>query len=441
MEQAVTRRGERSRRPYTTVLVALAASTAAALVASAALAGPATGEEHVDCGSEITADTTLTRDIGPCLAHGLVVNADGVTLDLNGHSVTGAPVGQPIHRTPGLPGVESEPLPGSYGAPNNAGVLLNDVTGVTVTNGTVEQFDAGIAIEGGSANTIRGVTAQDNVHATRTPPCNYGDGIAVWDSDGNQLQDNVVRRNGPFSGIALVGTSADNVVTDNLVEDHTARSGLCGRSVQAIGIRVEGPGAQGNTIEGNEVVNGSLAGIGVHTYECDAPANRANTVVGNTVRETGRDTHEDDSIADGIAVMEMGPPGIVCPGHDNTIERNTVVDNYRHGVYLGVQAFGNTVSHNQATGNAGDGVGLSGPSGEYPGAHMNALVGNRGHGNGRFDGADHNDDCGSNRWTASQFDTVNQPCVRGPGGSGDARDGQGRSGSERGSESINRVDL
>ncbi len=40
---------------------------------------------------------------------------------------------------------------------------LVNVTGVTVQNGTVSGFDAGVAIEGGSGNTIRAVTARDNM--------------------------------------------------------------------------------------------------------------------------------------------------------------------------------------------------------------------------------------------------------------------------------------
>lgn len=382
-----------------------------ALLAATLLTGTASGANHaVECGEEITEDTTLTADIGPCLGHGLVIVADDVTLDLGGHAISGAPVGQPVRRTP-----DGTPLPGSYGEPNNAGVLLVGVSGVTVTNGTVEHFDAGVAIEGGSDNTVTGLTAQDNVHHTRTPPCEYGDGIAIFDSARNRVEGNAVRRNGPFSGISLVGTSADNVVADNVVEDHAVRSLLCGRDVQSVGIRIEGPGAQRNTVAGNDVTNGSLAGIGVHTYECGQPANSHNVIDGNVVRDTGRDTHQDDPIADGIAVMEMGPAGIVCPGHDTTISNNEVVGNYRHGIYLGREAFATTVRTNVARDNAEDGIRVvEGASGG------NRLGKNLGSGNGGYDGSDFNDGCVGNRWRANTFGTVNQPCVRGPGSSGDA---------------------
>ncbi|HEV2766203.1 MAG TPA: hypothetical protein VGV63_00675, partial [Acidimicrobiales bacterium] len=61
----------------------------------------------------------------------------------------------------------------------------------------------------------------------------------------------------------------------------------------------------------------------------------------------------------------------------------------------------------------------------------NTLIGNRGFGNGDFDAFDPNLDppCDNNKWRASRFGTVNQPCVIGPGGSGKAK---GRTGERPG---------
>src|SRR5438309_12014566 len=42
------------------------------------------------CGTVITKDTTLQADITGCTGDGLVIGADHVTLDLNGHTVSGA---------------------------------------------------------------------------------------------------------------------------------------------------------------------------------------------------------------------------------------------------------------------------------------------------------------------------------------------------------------
>jgi hypothetical protein len=76
----------RSNAVIRSTLVLAALAPALALLAPAAYAVPA---RPLACDSVVTADVTLTRDIGPCPADGLVVGASGITIDLNGHTVTG----------------------------------------------------------------------------------------------------------------------------------------------------------------------------------------------------------------------------------------------------------------------------------------------------------------------------------------------------------------
>ncbi|MDP8929368.1 MAG: right-handed parallel beta-helix repeat-containing protein [Actinomycetota bacterium] len=66
-----------------------------------------------------------------------------------------------------------------------------------------------------------------------------------------------------------------------------------------------------------------------------------------------------------------------------------------------------------------------------PAPYDNTLIGNRGSGNAEVDGYDGNLEppCDNNKWRASRFVTVNQPCVVGPGGSGTA---EGRTGERPG---------
>jgi Tol biopolymer transport system component len=59
----------------------------AALLACASLAAPAQAA-HVQCGDTITQDTTLDSDLPDC-GEGLTIGADGVTLDLGGHTIEG----------------------------------------------------------------------------------------------------------------------------------------------------------------------------------------------------------------------------------------------------------------------------------------------------------------------------------------------------------------
>jgi hypothetical protein len=51
-------------------------------------ASEVTNDPH--CGDTIMQTTVLTSDIGPCPGVGLVIGADDLTLDLNGHSIKGS---------------------------------------------------------------------------------------------------------------------------------------------------------------------------------------------------------------------------------------------------------------------------------------------------------------------------------------------------------------
>ena len=134
----------------------------------------------IACGLEITTDTVLDGDLVCDRGPALVIVADGVTLDLGGHTVKGA---------------------SDRGSPG-PGIVLRGVSGSTVRNGTVERFEAGVAVEGGAGNVIEGLTVQDNVG---DPDGDFGDGIVINNSRENRVLGNVLRRNGPFSGIALDG--------------------------------------------------------------------------------------------------------------------------------------------------------------------------------------------------------------------------------------------
>ena len=43
----------------------------------------------MNCGDTITADTMLDGDLIDCPNHGIVIGADDITLDLNGHRIDG----------------------------------------------------------------------------------------------------------------------------------------------------------------------------------------------------------------------------------------------------------------------------------------------------------------------------------------------------------------
>ncbi|HWH33728.1 MAG TPA: NosD domain-containing protein [Acidimicrobiales bacterium] len=395
---------------------------------------------HVNCG-EITENTTLTTDFLNCEGYGLVILEDNITVDLNGHTVS-------CNNT----------------FPEQVGILLFEVTGVTVQNGTVEGCDAGVAIEGGGNNTVRRMIARNNVNdmeepfaPTGPPPpgstladilCNYGDGIAVNESSNNLIERNWVYGNGPYSGISLIEEGSDgNIVRNNRVEDNNLtnlrpqnpeQNSLCGatlpgtpgmqrgRTVQNIGIRIEGPGADNNRVTSNQVTNNALVGISIHSYVCnaqpgdprgDSNPNLHNRIDRNHVSGTGNETVELDAFADGIGLLAQGPIGnVTCGSDQNTVSHNVSVDNRRHGISVNRHNDENTILRNMANDNDVDGitVAANAPTEAGPdpfGASDNTLRENRAANNGRFDGSDFNPNCDNNAWINNIFITVNQECV------------------------------
>lgn len=418
--------------------------------ASAAPAGP------LSCGAVITHSTTLTADLGPCAGDGIDIGASGITLNLNGHTITGSHAGTAIPTT------------------QQVGVNLTNVNGVTVKGGTVALFDAGVAINAGSSNTVTRMDVHDNINynlvyntgnndvnlATVTPQqytalratCSYGDGITTDNSVNNLITRNTATHNGPYSGISLVDASGNNVARANQVStqtvvnvDPTGKPTVCGasytlghgmqlgRNTQDVGIRVEGPGANGNRVASNVVSDSELAGISINSYVChsklparpDEVPNLHDAIVGNTVTGTGADTHQLDPDASGIHIFSAGPNGTTtCPSYDATITHNTSNDNFQDGITVGALSHDNTVSSNTTDNNGRDGIHLEGPftstapppnptgaQMNFPGATNNTLRHNQATGNGEFDAADLNPGCDHNAWDQNDFGSVNQTCV------------------------------
>jgi len=405
------------------------------------LAAPASAAVH-SCGDVIMASETLSNNIGPCpvggpnFGSGLVIGASNIVLNLGGHTITGS---SSTNTT----------------ANEQAGVTFRGVSGSTLTNGIVQNFDAGVQIVGGSGNTVSKIRAHDNInHSALTGAqnaCNLGDGIVALSSSGNQITNNIVYHNGPFDGIALVDNSDNNVVSGNNAYNQTVsnelppvgsgQNGPCGpfgadgqgvgRLHQDIGIRVEGPGANGNQVLNNQSTNNQLEGISIHGYVClngvapPAPGvvkgtpNTNNLIQGNTVRSNGFPDG-----ADGIGILSQGPLGTVtCGSNNNSIIGNTSAGNAGSGIYVtrtGDNAItsSNVVNNNITNSNGVDGIRVQGPTPTRNGANNNTLTSNKGTGNSEHDGHDGNPNCDANVWSKNIFGTVNQACVKANGGSG-----------------------
>ena len=107
-----------------------------AMVVSAAGAPPASGAT-VTCGQSVATDVVLDHDLANCPGDGLVAAADGITVDLNGHTIAG--------------------VGGS--SPDTVGVLLGDHSNVTVRNGSLRGFTTASRRGTGSCSRAKGASA------------------------------------------------------------------------------------------------------------------------------------------------------------------------------------------------------------------------------------------------------------------------------------------
>jgi Right handed beta helix region len=178
---------------------AVAATMLLAVSAGLALAS------HVHCGDVLTQDTTLDSDLINC-GSGVSVGANDITLDLNGHVVDG------VTPPEGM---------GGAGVDNFA-----NYSGLTVENGTIQQFGRGLltGIRGGARDTlVQDVTFRDNSAAVDGP---------LFDS---RIAGNAVFGTG-FPGFNLFG---DNIeVEGNLL----SRSGAVEPGFNPVGILLRGLG-------------------------------------------------------------------------------------------------------------------------------------------------------------------------------------------------------
>jgi parallel beta-helix repeat protein len=318
----------------------LTCMAAAALTATATVvgAGPASAA-HVTCGQTILVSTTLDGDVGPC-TDGLVIGANNVTLDLNGFTLRGTPaVGE------------------------GPGVLVSGRTGVTVTNGTITQFDAGVAIEGGSGNTVTRTYLLGNRGGG-----DFGEGVLVFNSTGNTITFNRIENNGPFGGISL------------LVADR-------------------------NLVENNELINNNMAAnntSGIRLENIGQQSSDGNTIRRNVVQGSG---------LDGIQLF--------AGSDNNTISTNYVIGSNRDGITAFAGSSGNLIEGNQVHNNGfgpipGSGIFIRSQAGNFPAPANNVIRGNTSAGNAVLDLRDGTPNCGTNVWTANTARTGSPPCTLNP---------------------------
>ena len=305
---------------------------------------------HVGCGAVITTDTTLDSDLVDCPNRGIVIGADDVKLDLNGHTIDGD----------GTPAVGCNPRKEFC----DVGVLNRGHDAVTVRHGSVREFNVGVWGLGVSQNRLLGIASSGNqccglgfFRGTRSLVRNSsgsdsgegGNGMFLFASHHVRILDSAFRHNGD-QGI-IVGDSTHNLIKGNLFSHNEFYGIVFERSNR-------------NQVRRNRSVRDGEAGIYV------APGNR-NVIARNRVsrvrrsRGVGRAIEVDggdhnviarNSLGDteGDAILVGCPP---CGGLVGTIvRRNHIRGAGKDGVHIGANARHTRLRRNVAKGAKDDGL-------------------------------------------------------------------------------------
>ena len=166
-------------------------ASAGAPSASASVAPSTAG-----CGQTITKDFVLGQDL-TCGGDALIVGADGITVDLGGHSITGPGKGQRNWPNPNL---------------DSVGVKLQGRSRVTVRNGTISAFSTGILLDKSQQILVEAVTSTLSYY-----------GIYFNESTTSVVKNMKIRRN--TYGLHLQKSNDNQILDSEMVNQEYASPG------------------------------------------------------------------------------------------------------------------------------------------------------------------------------------------------------------------------
>ena len=318
-------------------ILALAVAVCLAVSADQAFASP------VNCGDTITTDTTLHHDLVNCPNNGILIGANHVTLNLNGHRIDGD--GTP---TAGCPVTDF----------CDFGVAFDHHDGVTVRHGSVREFESGVLAFRARHTHLLGLsTSRNHFSGIAVAACarslvknssgnrstfREGDGLDLFDSHHVRILNSTFRHNA-HSGIKPVG-STNSVIKGNLVArngdeglPHGGGRGLSdkhNRLVRNGGGITLGPGSR-NVITRNHVFRGH-EGIRIEK-------GHGNLVAHNVIVHARR------------VGIRLGIKHPLLGGAHNVVRRNVVRDSHVDGFLVGKKDRHSLLKHNVAKGSGDDG--------------------------------------------------------------------------------------
>jgi parallel beta-helix repeat protein len=364
-----------SRVPLWRLVAAVAFGMAALFVAGVGAAAAS----HVDCGQTITQDTTLDSDLIDCPGDGIVVGADNITLDLNGHTIDG-----------------SGPCCGS-GVVDGAGFPPSGHDDVTIRGGTIQQFAGGITLAFGKNHRVSGIVASGNSDGIQLADAGTliedsylagnGAGVRISGSGSHLIQRNTIVGND--CGVVVIETNGSNVVAENRIFENSECglhiAGVFGfGSTEVIDNRLARNGISGiNVVDAAniEIAGNAIEHAQVGIRLTDTHGNRIyrNSVSHNAIgMQLATEASENEISRNAIAANEQSGISMLggpFSGSDNNdFVDNGLLRNGEDGIFIGDENFGNLFVSNIAHRNGDDGIDVDAP--------MNTLTRNVANSNG-----------------------------------------------------------
>jgi parallel beta-helix repeat protein len=310
-----------------------------------AAAAPAAASTVVHCGQVITADTRMANDLVNCPNNGLVIGADGITLDLDGHTIDGNGVSVPSCP----PGRRCD-----AGVDNSAGH-----SHVTVEGGSIRQFTVGVFVQGAAGNHVHRLAISHISGAAVFTPQTSGTVI-----DDNTMTDPGVVALSMFgaSGVLVSGNVASGATgyamflqTDRSTIEHNRLSS------SEHGFAIDGS----DDVVRNNTVSDSGGSIDVFdgAHRVRVEENQLRRVGDGVIVGVSFDTLVRHNVVNATGGDDHGGFGVIMDGSIRT----TVDQNVVHSSWSGPAIYvahldaptaprGNHVTHNLATSDNADGI-------------------------------------------------------------------------------------
>jgi parallel beta-helix repeat protein len=213
----------------------------------------------VVCGMTLTADVKLDHDL-VCSGDGLIVGADGITIDLNGHTMAGSGIGV------GILVIGHADVTVARGVLRNFAVALqlNTASGIVIRHNQFIENAEGIDLQAGSiGNSVKENLFQDSTIRAIMLRSNSVDndiknnilirnrlGIQVFGGVDNEVKDNDI------SGSSTAGIRFGIAATGNVVKNNTIGASAAGFEF----VVMSGLSAVGNELKDN-ILAGNSCGL------------------------------------------------------------------------------------------------------------------------------------------------------------------------------------